>query len=1004
MANTLWTVRTGHNLGTFNESTVQTIPLPVDPTVDSIKLIAGSLPGGLRIEGTNLVGTPFEVAQLTKFTFVLRATKGYKKEDLTIEATIDGEDAPVWITPAGSLPLGPNNRFYILDSSFVDFQLQLIDPDLPAGDTIEYILEDDGGELPPGISLGRTTGKLTGIVEPLLALEKRADAGFYDTNLYGAFPFDFGVKSFNGFDSYYYDTTFYGYSVPTQSPKKLNRNYQFTVSASDGVTITKRKFQIYLVGDDFLRTDNTIMQLSTGLFTADNTYLRAPIWLTPGDLGYKRANNYVTIFLDVYDPTSNQGIISFTVKKSNPDGTPSLLPPGMNIDSTTGEIAGRVPYQPAVTKEYKFTIEALRQLGSATSTSTQFFASNMGAGTFDNLSATLSAGDAGYPTEDNYSFSDFADRLFNTNDDQTSWIVFNEVPITQTDAGGTDAGQNLQYVAKDLIDKTVWIVEGGKVNAVATDKSLTIVEKGLTDYKRGQFIGTINNVGFKTYDNYGNITANKVITMSFYNFEKTETSETAPTVAKDKTFTVKLLGEVESAITWNTDSSLGNLRANFVSTLRVNASSNVPNAIVLYTLKSGKLPPGINLAIDGQLQGKIRQFGEPGLPGLTTIDKNTTPTTFDGTTTTFDRSYTFTVEARDQFQFSAREKTFTITTTDPDDTLYSNITLEPMLPKAQRDLYRNFISDPTIFSPASIYRPNDDTFGLQSQIKVLAYAGIETKDIREYVAAVSQNHKRKKYQLGEVKKAVAKNVGSNEVVYEAIYLELIDPSEPTTGKTNRSFNISTKNKVTVDSIQYDITDDNTGIGTGQSYFDIGLRGGDGRSPASTGTITFYLRSGPVLFTPGNSVPLVLQSGQTIEVANIDDSINADPYRFRPITNTIKVDSNAILVSDQNDQKRYISNITNMRDRVRAVGKNLREFYPLWMRTSQNPGEPELGYKLAIPLCYCLPGEGDNILLNIKNSNFNFKQLNIEIERYNIDSTLGNSNEQYIPFANYQFNV
>ena len=132
----------------------------------------------------------------------------------------------------------------------------------------------------------------------------------FDTNVYGTWPFDFGIKSSNGFESYYYDTTFFDYNVPTQSPKKLNRYYEFTVSASDGVTIAKRKFQIYLVGDD-LRTDNTIMQIGTGLFTADNTYLRAPVWLTPSDLGYRRANNYVTLFLDVYDPTSNPRYYKF---------------------------------------------------------------------------------------------------------------------------------------------------------------------------------------------------------------------------------------------------------------------------------------------------------------------------------------------------------------------------------------------------------------------------------------------------------------------------------------------------------------------------------------------------------------------------------------------------------------------------------------------------------------------------------------------------------------------
>lgn len=982
----LWTVNPGHNLGTYQESITQTIALPVT-TGCTLSLISGKLPGGLRISGDNLLGTPFEVNRLKTFRFVIRAVKGNNKEDITLQITIDGADAPVWVTNEGPLPIGPNNRFYILDSSPLDFQLQVIDPDLPAGDTIEYFIADNDGELPPGITLGRTTGKLTGVVDPILALEKRSSSGFFDSNVYGSFPFDFGVKSANGFESFYYDTTFYDYAVPTRSPKKLNRYYEFTVSASDNIVIAKRKFQIYLVGDDFLRSDNTIMQLATGLFTADNTYLRAPVWLTPSDLGYRRANNYVTLFLDVYDPTSNTGIISFTVKDSNADGSKSALPPGMSIDSTSGEIAGRIPYQPAVTTEYKFTIEALRQIGSKTTTSTESLANNIGVG------ETWSGAN-------NVAFTTFADSLFNGLG-ATGWIVFNEVPVTQA-----DSGDNKSYKAINIIDKSVWTIENGRVTATATNKANTKIEVGSVDYLRGSFLGTIANVGYKTYDAFGATVANKVVTMSFYSFTKRTTSLFNPTVAKDKEFTVKLLGEVESAITWNTLAALGNLRANFVSTLNVSATSSVPNAVVLYTLDSGKLPPGLTLAIDGQLQGKVNQFGEPNKPGLTTIDKATTQTTFDGATTTIDRSYVFTIKAQDQFQFSATTRTFTITTTDPDDTLYSSISMVPLLKQAQRNTFRNFISDPTIFTPASIYRPNDDSFGLQPQIKMLAYAGIETKSIGEFVAAVAKNHKRKKYRLGAVKKAVAKNPGSNDSVYEVIYVDVIDPIEPDVGKgkTKTDFTIQTDNEVTVDQIQYSVTDDNTGVGTGQGFFDLGLRGGDGLSPANTGTISFYTRIGPITFASGGSITVELQDGTTISSQNIDDSISSDSLRLRPITNTIKIDSDAIKISDSNDQRKYISNITNMRDRIRAVGKNLREFYPLWMRTSQTAGQAELGFKLAIPLCYCRPGEADSIILNINNSNFNFKQLDIEIERYNIDSTNGNSNEQYIPFANYQFNV
>ena len=270
----------------------------------------------------------------------------------------------------------------------------------------------------------------------------------------------------------------------------------------------------------------------------------------------------------------------------------------------------------------------------------------------------------------------------------------------------------------------------------------------------------------------------------------------------------------------------------------------------------------------------------------------------------------------------------------------------------------------------------------------------------------AKNHKRKKYKIGDVKKAIAKNPGSNDTVYEVIYLDVIDPSEPSEarGKTNKSFNAQTQNNVTVDSIQYAVTDDNTGVGTGEGFFDLVLRGGAANSPASTGTLSIFTRLGPVSFATGGSIVIELQDGSVISAQSIDDSISSDPLRLRPITNTIKIDSDAIKISDSKDQKRYISNITNMRDRIRTVGENLREFYPLWMRTSQIVGQAELGFKLAIPLCYCKPGEADSIILNIKNSNFNFKQLDVEIERYNIDSTDGNSNEQYVPFANYQFNV
>ena len=259
------------------------------------------------------------------------------------------------------------DRLYVLDSSPINYQLKATDKDLAAGQKLEYFIASGDGQLPPGITLS-STGLISGVVDPVLALDKLAAQGYYDDNAYGAYAFDFGTRPANGYDSYFYDVDTYDLSVPTKSPKKLNRNYQFTVSVSDGDTVAKRKFRIYVVGDDFLRSDNTILQIGDATFSADNTHVRTPIWLTPGNLGYRRANNYVTLFLDIVDKETLSGFVGFTLEDVNDDGTPSVIPPGLELDSATGELAGVVPYQPAVTKEYKFTVNAIRYAATGTTT------------------------------------------------------------------------------------------------------------------------------------------------------------------------------------------------------------------------------------------------------------------------------------------------------------------------------------------------------------------------------------------------------------------------------------------------------------------------------------------------------------------------------------------------------------------------------------------------------------------------------------------------------------
>jgi hypothetical protein len=70
-----------------------------------------------------------------------------------------------------------------------------------------------------------------------------------------------------------------------------------------------------------------------------------------------------------------------------------------------------------------------------------------------------------------------------------------------------------------------------------------------------------------------------------------------------------------------------------------------------------------------------------------------------------------------------------------------------------------------------------------------------------------------------------------------------------------------------------------------------------------------------------------------------------------------------------------------------------------MRSIQEGAVQELGYVKAIPLCFCKVGRADDLLLNIKYSNFDFSQIDYTIDRYIIDAVSGYSNDKYIVFRN-----
>lgn len=940
----LWSQQSNTSLGTFEEEKTLTISLPVLNRA-STSLISGNLPGGLRLDNNLIVGTPYEIARDTDYRFVIRANYANLTEDRTFTIKVLGQDDPFWITPEGDLPVGNNNTYYILDSSPIDFQLVADDDIIELGGKLNYYIAEGDGQLPPGTSLTED-GRIVGIVDPLLAIERGEiyASGSYDTSPYdlSSGGFDFGVRNSNGFDSFYYDTTVWDFSYSELPPKKLNRYYEFIVSVTDGNSVSRRVFKIFVVGDDFFRADNTVLQVSNGVFTADNSNLRTPIWITPADLGIKRANNYITIPLDVIDTNAAIGFINYNLETTN-FGTYRLISTGETIYNGQYEISGILP---------------------------NFIDSGRGPNSFTGLVA-----DPVQPSE---------------------WEVI--VPET---ASEIPTGMDLDTSTGDIAGRVPYQAE------------------------------VVRSFSF---------------TIKATRFTPDQIEEQASSY---KTFTLRILGEIDSQTSWITESNLGTLASNALSVLRVEATTNVPGANVLYSLSKGRLPPGLELNFDGEIVGTVSAFGE-GIyksiwktgrsykvndivrynnfyykavsdhtssniftndtalwvefqftqTGLTVFDKDTF--LLDSAETSIDREYKFTVAAEDQYKYSIVKREFVLKVLDPEITKYSNLHLKPLIKQDVKQNFVNFLSDPEVFIPETIYRPGDPNFGIQKDLKIPLYYGIETKELNEFIAAMSKNHKKKKYIVGDLKTAVAKTPGTNDVIYEVVYLDIKDPARPDNGRTKKSFRFITENKVTTDIVSFNPKNQFYDYETLPSFV-IATR--------NKGIQNVTLGESFTIETRGEGiVDINWISGLEVDGRTEDNLIKiiqglANINQYRPqYANVVSADSDAIKVSGSNDNIRYISNIDNMRDNIRSMGLTNRSFVPLWMRTTQADSVNELGYTPSIVLCYCKPGTSARVKAAIDASGYDFSNFNLEIDRYTIDSSTNTSDTQYLLFANYRYNI
>lgn len=242
--------------------------------------------------------------------------------------------------------------------------------------------------------------------------------------------------------------------------------------------------------------------------------------------------------------------------------------------------------------------------------------------------------------------------------------------------------------------------------------------------------------------------------ISAYNFQVHLIKNSNSLKSDVLTFSFMVYNEVKQDISWVSDSNLGTINNNEISTLKIEASSDQE---LTYRLVSGTLPANLTLNTYGELTGRVAY-------------QPTDTITAKGQTT----SYTFTVEAIAlNYPLVNTAKTFTLNVYQYYDTPTENIYFKAAPTLAERNILDSLLTNTDLIPDDYLYRPTDVNFGKATNINFVHAYGMNASTAEQYVAAIQQNHYWRNVTLGPIKTAIARDDVGN-IIYEVVYSEIND--------------------------------------------------------------------------------------------------------------------------------------------------------------------------------------------------------------------------------------
>lgn len=442
-------------------------------------------------------------------------------------------------------------------------------------------------------------------------------------------------------------------------------------------------------------------------------------------------------------------------------------------------------------------------------------------------------------------------------------------------------------------------------------------------------------------------------------------------------FTLTLVGDIDSEITWLTDYDLGTIVNGSTSTLNVEAV-NRGGRELSYKLESGaynSLPQGLELLPSGDIAGRVT---------FNTFAIDLGATVFDGGTTNWDNKFTFNVNA------------------------YAPDTQQPLYKVVEIDVVNGGSGYSSGSPPTIVFSTPIGASAVQAQVGNItivsgAITAVEVSNSGDgYTGPATITITEGFGGSGAVLEAVMLQSGTRDVVsvfkeftvqvvrdynapYQNLYVEAMPPA------ADRALIASLLDNETIFVPEYIYRPDDPNFGKSQR---VTYQHAFGLAPDA---LDVYVES---LYLNHYWKNLTLGAVETARALDSDGNILYEVVYSRVIDNLVNAAGASVSkivplpysIIDPADgstvvNEVYPNSLVNMRDQVIDTVGQISTGLPLWMTSKQSNGRV-LGFTPAWVICYTNPGRSNQIAYYLQTQfGEQLNKVDFKVDRYILDSEL-----------------